>query len=110
VRDYSDVRDVVRAYLVLLEKGKSGEAYNVASGRGVALREALDMLRARARVAIEVVESGARLRPADLSYLVGDWRASRRSAGRPAMHSRRRSRPCSDGARRETGAPVQGGA
>src|SRR6185436_9868082 len=72
VRDYSDVRDVVRAYLVLLERGETKGAYNVASGKGVALRQALDTLRTAARVPIEVVESGALLRPADLKYLVGD--------------------------------------
>ena len=110
VRDYSDVRDVVRAYLVLLEKGEAGEAYNVASGRGVALREALDMLRARARIEIEVVESGARLRPADLSYLVGD--ATRLTAlGWSPHHAFEETlEALLDGARRETGAPVQGGA
>jgi len=110
VRDYSDVRDVVRAYLVLLEKGKSGEAYNVASGRGVALREALDMLRARARVAIEVVESGARLRPADLSYLVGDWARLEALGWSPRHAFEETLEALLDGARRETGAPVQGGA
>jgi len=72
VRDYSDVRDVVRAYLLLLEQGETGAAYNVASGRGMALGDAVRVLTAHARVAIEVVEDPARLRPADLTYLVGD--------------------------------------
>ena len=110
VRDYSDVRDVVRAYLVLLERGEAGEAYNVASGRGIALREALQMLRARARVAIEVVESGARLRPADLSYLVGDAARLRALGWSPRHAFEETLEALLDGARRETGAPVQGGA
>ena len=110
VRDYSDVRDVVRAYLVLLEKGTPGEAYNVASGRGIALREALALLRARAKVPIEVVESGARLRPADLSYLVGDATRLRALGWSPRHEFEETLEALLDGARRETGAPVQGGA
>jgi GDP-4-dehydro-6-deoxy-D-mannose reductase len=110
VRDYSDVRDVVRAYLLLLEKGAPGEAYNVASGRGLALREALALLRAQSRVPIEVVESGALLRPADLSYLVGDATRLKALGWSPRHEIEETLLALLDGARRETGAPVQGGA
>ena len=110
VRDYSDVRDVVRAYLVLLELGEAGEAYNVASGRGIALREALAMLRLKARMPIEVVESGTRLRPADLSYLVGDASRLMALGWSPRHVFEETLEALLDGARRETGAPVQGGA
>ena len=44
VRDLSDVRDVVRAYRLLAERGDAGEAYNVCSGRGVSIQEIADML------------------------------------------------------------------
>ncbi|HXZ85998.1 MAG TPA: NAD-dependent epimerase/dehydratase family protein, partial [Myxococcota bacterium] len=47
IRDFSDVRDVVSAYLVLLERGARGETYNVCSGRGRSIRELLDHLLAR---------------------------------------------------------------
>jgi len=103
VRDYSDVRDVVRAYLTLLDTGASGTAYNVASGRGVALGDALRILLAHAKVAIEVVEDPARFRPADLTYLVGD--PSRLNAlGFAPRHSIEETLlTLLDGARREPG-------
>jgi len=71
-RDLSDVRDVVRAYLALLERGRSGVAYNVCRGAGVRLTEVLRLLVARARVALRVEPDPARLRPADVPWLVGD--------------------------------------
>jgi GDP-4-dehydro-6-deoxy-D-mannose reductase len=109
VRDYSDVRDVVRAYLLLLEKGEAGSAYNVASGSGVALGDALRMLLSHARAPIDVVEDPARLRPADLAYLVGD--ASRLNAlGYAPRHAISETiEALLDGARREVGLAVRGG-
>ena len=47
VRDFTDVRDVVRAYYALLHKGKSGEIYNVCSGRGASLKNVLSMIAER---------------------------------------------------------------
>ena len=109
VRDYSDVRDVVRAYLLLLERGESGAAYNVASGRGVALRDALSMLIAHARVPIEVVEDPARLRPADLTYLVGNP-ARLHALGHAPRHALEDTlEALLDGARREEAQAVRGG-
>jgi GDP-4-dehydro-6-deoxy-D-mannose reductase len=59
IRDWSDVRDVVRAYRILLERGEAGQAYNVCSGRGRSVREVLDFLRSRASVSVSVeVEPG----------------------------------------------------
>jgi GDP-4-dehydro-6-deoxy-D-mannose reductase len=72
VRDYSDVRDVVRAYWALLERGVGGDAYNVCSGRGWSIREMLDMLLARSREKVEVRVDPERLRPSDIPVLVGD--------------------------------------
>jgi GDP-4-dehydro-6-deoxy-D-mannose reductase len=71
-RDLSDVRDVVRAYLALLERGRGGAAYNVCRGEGVRLTEVLRGLTALARVAFRVESDAARLRPADVPWLVGD--------------------------------------
>ncbi len=109
VRDYSDVRDVARAYLALLERGESGAAYNVASGTGVALGDALRMLTARAQAPIEVVEDPARLRPADLTYVVGD--PARLSAlGFAPRHALKETfEALLDGARREEAASRTGG-
>jgi len=72
VRDYTDVRDGVRAYADLLTQGEPGEAYNVCSGRGFKLRQLVERLAAAARVPIRIELDRARLRPADLPHLVGD--------------------------------------
>jgi GDP-4-dehydro-6-deoxy-D-mannose reductase len=72
VRDFSDVRDVVRAYWMLLDRGAPGGVYNVCSGTGVRIRQLLERLIALARVPLEVRVDPARLRPADIPVLVGD--------------------------------------
>jgi GDP-4-dehydro-6-deoxy-D-mannose reductase len=72
VRDFTDVRDVVRAYWMLLDRGASGEVYNVCSGRGVRLGELLERLIALSGRRVEVSVDAARLRPVDAPVLVGD--------------------------------------
>jgi len=72
VRDFSDVRDVVRAYRLAAARARAGEAYNVCSGNGVSIRELLDLLLDRSEAEIEVAVDPARLRPADIPMLVGD--------------------------------------
>jgi GDP-4-dehydro-6-deoxy-D-mannose reductase len=71
-RDLTDVRDTVRAYRAIGERGEPGRAYNVCSGRALAIREVLDMLVARARVPIRVRVDPARFRPNDVPLLLGD--------------------------------------
>ncbi len=72
-RDFTDVRDVVRAYSGLLEKGKPGEVYNVCSGTHHTMKSLLDRLIALSHVPIEVREAPERLRPVELPILVGDY-------------------------------------
>ena len=72
VRDLSDVRDVVRAYAELAQRGQYGEVYNVCSGRGVAIEQGLGMLLDRSSLEIEVREDPSRLRPLDVPVFVGD--------------------------------------
>ncbi|HXH22453.1 MAG TPA: GDP-mannose 4,6-dehydratase [Dehalococcoidia bacterium] len=73
-RDYTDVRDIVRGYWVLLEQGEPGEVYNLCSGRSWAIREVLDFLLAQSRVVgVEIREDPSRFRPADVPALVGDF-------------------------------------
>lgn len=71
-RDLTDVRDTVRAYRAITERGQPGRPYNVCSGRLVELRDLVDRLltRTRRRVAIEI--DPARLRPEDTPVLLGD--------------------------------------
>jgi GDP-4-dehydro-6-deoxy-D-mannose reductase len=72
VRDLSDVRDIVRAYRLLIERGESGEVYNVCSGAGVSIGEIADRLVARAGGRLELVVDDALVRPVDVPRLVGD--------------------------------------
>jgi GDP-4-dehydro-6-deoxy-D-mannose reductase len=71
-RDLTDVRDTVRAYRLILERGTPGRPYNVCSGRAIAIRELLEMMLTRARVPIRIVVDPARYRPNDLPLVVGD--------------------------------------
>jgi len=70
-RDFTDVRDVTRAYVLLLQKGKSGEVYNVCSGQAVLLRDILDLLLSFSREKIRVEVDRQKLRKADIPLLVG---------------------------------------
>jgi len=71
-RDFTDVRDVVRAYALLMEKGRRGEVYNVCSGKAVPLREILDLLLSFSSRKIEVQVDSSKLRKADIPLLLGD--------------------------------------
>jgi len=73
-RDFTDVRDVVKAYALLLEKGRRGEVYNVCSGKAVALREILDLLLSFSSLKIEVNVDSSKLRKADIPLLLGENR------------------------------------
>ena len=71
-RDLLDVRDVVDAYIRLLDVGVPGEVYNVCTGRGRRLDAALDALCEQAEVPIEIVPDPGQRRPTDFDWMVGD--------------------------------------
>ena len=71
-RDFTDVRDVVRAYRLLMERGKAGQVYNVCSGVGRSIRSVLDALVARSSAKVEIELDPEKLRPSDTPALVGD--------------------------------------
>jgi GDP-4-dehydro-6-deoxy-D-mannose reductase len=71
-RDFSDVRDVVRAYRLLATKGRGGEAYNVCSGSAIPIRQMADTLIALSGRDMKVVLDPERLRPVDVPLLLGD--------------------------------------
>jgi GDP-4-dehydro-6-deoxy-D-mannose reductase len=81
VRDFTDVRDMVRAYWLAATKGEPGEVYNIASGRGITIREMLDRLIAMSRVAVRVENDPARMRPSDVEVLIGDSSKFRAATG-----------------------------
>jgi GDP-4-dehydro-6-deoxy-D-mannose reductase len=70
-RDFTDVRDMVRAYWLALERCEAGEAYNICSGRAWSIREVLDLLLSMTKAKIEVRSDPARLRPSDVPVLLG---------------------------------------
>jgi GDP-4-dehydro-6-deoxy-D-mannose reductase len=80
-RDYSDVRDVVRAYALLMEKGRAGEVYNICSGRTVSLSEALETLLSLSKLRVEVRHDPAKLRKTDIPFLGGDGAKLRGETG-----------------------------
>lgn len=81
VRDYTDVRDVVRGYRLLAQAGAPGEVYNLGSGRGLRLADALETFRSRATRPIEVRVDPERVRPVDLPRLVADAGKLRAAVG-----------------------------
>lgn len=81
LRDFTDVRDMVRAYWLALERGEPGEVYNLCSGRGHTIRNVLDILLGHAQVRVEVRDDPARKRPSDVLLLLGDCSKFRRLTG-----------------------------
>jgi GDP-4-dehydro-6-deoxy-D-mannose reductase len=89
-RDFTDIRDVVRAYRMLAEKGASGEVYNVCSGRALKLSDALDYFLGRSGERVSVERDPRLMRPADIPVLVGDSTKLRRRCGwEPAVATER---------------------
>jgi GDP-4-dehydro-6-deoxy-D-mannose reductase len=80
-RDLTDVRDVVRAYCLVLKQGESGAVYNVCSGRDFRLREVLETMIGLAGLQVDILEDTERIRPHDLEILVGSPTALRARTG-----------------------------
>lgn len=80
-RDFTDVRDVVRAYDLLLNLGVPGEAYNVCSGQAYSIQYLLDTLLSFSSASIEVRRDPARMRPSDVPRRVGDATKLRSATG-----------------------------
>jgi GDP-4-dehydro-6-deoxy-D-mannose reductase len=81
IRDFTDVRDMVRAYWLALERGEPGEVYNVCSGRGYSVRSVLETLLGLTAVSVEVREDPERFRPSDVEILIGDGTRFRQTTG-----------------------------
>lgn len=77
IRDFIDVRDVVRAYEQLLDHGVSGDIYNVCSGRGVSLREVLERICAKLGMEFKWKVLPELIRPIDNPVIVGNGRKLR---------------------------------
>lgn len=71
-RDFTDVRDVVRAYALLAQHGRAGETYNVGSGTAVAIQEILTQIIAQSGAEIQVEIDPAKLRPVEIPVIRAD--------------------------------------
>jgi GDP-4-dehydro-6-deoxy-D-mannose reductase len=80
-RDFSDVRDVVRGYVLAAERGVPGEVYNIGACEAHTVQELLDVLLRYATVKIEVKQDARRLRPVDTPLIVGDCSRLRAQTG-----------------------------
>lgn len=81
VRDFTDVRDVARAWWLAAASGVPGAAYNVCSGKGASVRRLLELLLARSAVTVEVSTDPSLLRAADIPALLGSHDRLRRDTG-----------------------------
>ena len=119
-RDFTDVRDVVRAYRQLAERGAPGEAYNVCSGTARGIYELAEALIARAGHPMRLTADGKLLRPVDVAEVRGDPSKLRDATGwRPEVPLERtlddlldywRCRPAESGAHHRSGGPAESGA
>lgn len=80
-RDFTDVRDVARAYAELLTRGEPGSIYNIGSGAETRLRDVVDALSALADIKVDVVVDSARLRPSEQRRMVADTALIRNAIG-----------------------------
>lgn len=71
-RDYTDVRDVCRAYRLLFEKGKSGETYNICTGKSLSGKDILDLILETSASKPSITQDPARMRPSDTPVIYGD--------------------------------------
>jgi len=87
VRDFIDVRDVVNAYLALLQNGKSGELYNVCSGKGYSLKDVIDLLAIIFNVQVITETDPKRIRPLDNKIIIGSYDKIKEHTGWEPMFS-----------------------
>jgi len=80
-RDFTDVRDIVKAYLLAAEKCVPGEVYNVCSGNAVKISDMLDLLLSMTKKKIKVTQDSLRMRPSDVELLQGDYSKFKKQTG-----------------------------
>jgi GDP-4-dehydro-6-deoxy-D-mannose reductase len=80
-RDFTDVRDMVRGYLLAVEKCQQGEPYNICSGKTIRIKDVLDMLLSMTDKQIEIRQDPDRMRPSDVDVLQGDCSKFKKQTG-----------------------------
>jgi GDP-4-dehydro-6-deoxy-D-mannose reductase len=81
LRDLTDVRDTVQGYLLLMDRGRTAEAYNVATGQACSMRAVLDHLLSLAKVRIQIRQQAGLVRTAETSIICGDAAKLRNETG-----------------------------
>jgi len=80
-RDFTDVRDVVKAYEMCLKKCSYGEVYNICSGKSWIIKDVLNMLLGMSKIRVEIKQDTTRMRPSDVEILLGDSTKFRQKTG-----------------------------
>jgi len=71
-RDWTDVRDMVKGYLLSVEKCDAGDVYNICTGNGVVVQDMLNILLGMSKAKVKIVQDPSRMRPSEVPILVGD--------------------------------------
>ncbi|MCI0475194.1 MAG: GDP-mannose 4,6-dehydratase, partial [Anaerolineales bacterium] len=80
-RDFTDVRDMVRAYFLALARGVPGDVYNIGSERAITIQTVVEMMLKQSHLAIRIEQDPARLRPSDTPTLICDAAKFRAQTG-----------------------------
>jgi len=72
IRDFTDVKDMMHAYITVMEKGVVGEVYNIGTGVGVKMKDIVDKLVAMSTAQVTMVQDEKRFRPLDIPEIVAD--------------------------------------
>jgi GDP-4-dehydro-6-deoxy-D-mannose reductase len=81
VRDFTDVRDVVHAYYLLLQQGRKGHVYNVCSGNGLPLKDIIDIMAKQLNIEVDIHVDPRLIRPADNMIIIGSNEKIKRELG-----------------------------
>lgn len=71
-RDYTDVRDMVKAYMLAVEKCEPGESYNICTGKAIKIGDMLNLLLSFSKLTVDIKQDPLRMRPSDVPVLLGD--------------------------------------
>ncbi|MDF2082846.1 GDP-mannose 4,6-dehydratase [Bacillus pseudomycoides] len=81
LRDFTDVRDIVRAYYMIALKGRAGEIYNVCSGKSISIQQILNILLSFSSKKIAIELDPNKMRPSDIPYFIGDYTKIKKATG-----------------------------
>lgn len=81
IRDFTDVRDVVHAYYLLLQQGRKGHVYNICSGKGLLLKDIIDMMTKQLNLEVDIHVDPRLIRPADNRIVIGSNEKIKRDLG-----------------------------